>query len=107
MLHSQSVSLWGKCTSSAFRLFAVLVAHYCRYTGQVNSNRGGISIYGFATATERHNFPQTDFRGSTVEFLNVMRLRITNLTLKSSSMRERYYSVISARCGGYSLSVKA
>ena len=24
-------------TSSAFRLFAVLVAHYCRYVGQVNS----------------------------------------------------------------------
>src|SRR5262245_13690557 len=34
-------------TSSAFRLFAVLVAHYSRYTGQVNSHRGGISNLRF------------------------------------------------------------
>ena len=37
-------------TSSAFRLFAVLVAHYCRYVGQVNFNQAqaGFRIYGYA-----------------------------------------------------------
>src|SRR5262245_47428409 len=36
-------------TSSALRLFVVLVAHYCQYLVQVNSFTGGtMSIYGFA-----------------------------------------------------------
>jgi hypothetical protein len=43
-------------TSSAFRLFAVLLANYCRYTGQVNSNRsGGISNLRFRGYTTTEN----------------------------------------------------